>query len=77
MTGDVSISPEARCLVMTTEILRSMLYRRAALLPMCCHTGHSLLRMPKLFCFKSRAWLDRATAVRHARQGACTAKHSQ
>ncbi len=30
MTGDVSINPEARCLVMTTEILRSMLYRRAA-----------------------------------------------
>ena len=29
MTGDVSINPEARCLVMTTEILRSMLYRRA------------------------------------------------
>ena len=30
MTGDVSINPEARCLVMTTEILRSMLYRRAS-----------------------------------------------
>ncbi|KAJ2994608.1 ATP-dependent RNA helicase mtr4 [Globomyces sp. JEL0801] len=27
MTGDVSINPEATCLVMTTEILRSMLYR--------------------------------------------------
>eukprot|EP01138_Halocafeteria_seosinensis_P005595 gb/GECG01005718.1/.p1 GENE.gb/GECG01005718.1/~~gb/GECG01005718.1/.p1 ORF type:complete len:1094 (+),score=200.14 gb/GECG01005718.1/:1-3282(+) len=27
MTGDVSISPNASCLVMTTEILRSMLYR--------------------------------------------------
>ncbi len=53
MTGDVSISPEARCLVMTTEILRSMLYRRAALLPMCCHTGHSLLRMQKLYCFRA------------------------
>ena len=32
MTGDVSINPEARCLVMTTEILRSMLYRRAGAL---------------------------------------------
>ncbi|KAI9321903.1 rRNA-processing arch domain-containing protein [Dichotomocladium elegans] len=27
MTGDVSINPQASCLVMTTEILRSMLYR--------------------------------------------------
>ena len=27
MTGDVSINPHARCIVMTTEILRSMLYR--------------------------------------------------
>lgn len=27
MTGDVTISPSASCLVMTTEILRSMLYR--------------------------------------------------
>lgn len=27
MTGDVSINPSASCLVMTTEILRSMLYR--------------------------------------------------
>lgn len=27
MTGDITINPEASCLVMTTEILRSMLYR--------------------------------------------------
>lgn len=27
ITGDVSIQPEAACLIMTTEILRSMLYR--------------------------------------------------
>lgn len=27
MTGDVTINPHASCLVMTTEILRSMLYR--------------------------------------------------
>ena len=26
MTGDVTINPNATCLVMTTEILRSMLY---------------------------------------------------
>lgn len=27
MTGDVTINPNADCLIMTTEILRSMLYR--------------------------------------------------
>lgn len=27
MTGDTTINPTAGCLVMTTEILRSMLYR--------------------------------------------------
>jgi ATP-dependent RNA helicase DOB1 len=27
MTGDVTINPSASCLVMTTEILRNMLYR--------------------------------------------------
>ena len=27
MTGDVTLNPEASCIVMTTEILRSMLYR--------------------------------------------------
>ena len=27
MTGDVTINPKASCLVMTTEILRSMLYK--------------------------------------------------
>ena len=30
MTGDITINPSASCLVMTTEILRSMLYRCAA-----------------------------------------------
>eukprot|EP00257_Ricinus_communis_P017116 XP_015575481.1 DExH-box ATP-dependent RNA helicase DExH11 [Ricinus communis] len=29
LTGDVSLRPEANCLIMTTEILRSMLYRGA------------------------------------------------
>lgn len=32
LTGDVQISPEASCLIMTTEILRSMLYRGADLI---------------------------------------------
>jgi len=27
LTGDVQINPEASCLIMTTEILRSMLYK--------------------------------------------------
>lgn len=27
ITGDVSLNPEAQCLIATTEILRSMLYR--------------------------------------------------
>ena len=31
MTGDVSIKPNSTCMVMTTEILRSMLYRLVAL----------------------------------------------
>lgn len=32
LTGDVQINPEASCLIMTTEILRSMLYRGADLI---------------------------------------------
>lgn len=32
LTGDVSIHPEAPCLIMTTEILRSMLYKGAELI---------------------------------------------
>ena len=30
MTGDVTANPEASCIVMTTEILRSMLYHGSA-----------------------------------------------
>ncbi|CAG8609553.1 26011_t:CDS:10, partial [Dentiscutata erythropus] len=32
LTGDIQIKPEASCLIMTTEILRSMLYRGADLI---------------------------------------------
>lgn len=32
LTGDVQINPEGSCLVMTTEILRSMLYKGADLI---------------------------------------------
>ncbi len=31
LTGDIQLNPDASCLIMTTEILRSMLYRGAAL----------------------------------------------
>jgi len=34
MTGDVSVNPNAQVMVMTTEILRSMLYRQTHLLPL-------------------------------------------
>jgi hypothetical protein len=30
MTGDVSVNPNSNCVVMTTEILRSMIYRCVA-----------------------------------------------
>ena len=43
MTGDVTIRPEASCLVMTTEILRSMLYNGSETVrevSSCC-TAHS------------------------------------
>ena len=33
MTGDVTLNEDASCIVMTTEILRSMLYRCALLQP--------------------------------------------
>lgn len=32
ITGDVSLKPEATCLIVTTEILRSMLYKGADLI---------------------------------------------
>lgn len=32
LTGDIQIKPDSSCLVMTTEILRSMLYRGADLI---------------------------------------------
>lgn len=33
LTGDVQIKPEANCLIMTTEVLRSMLYRQTPTVP--------------------------------------------
>jgi len=39
ITGDVSINPEAACLIMTTEILRSMLYRVRRASPLLCRCG--------------------------------------
>jgi antiviral helicase SKI2 len=45
LTGDVQLKPEANCLIMTTEVLRSMLYRCATSPPLLCpspgaDTGH-------------------------------------
>lgn len=40
LTGDVSIRPEATCLIMTTEILRSMLYRGADIIRDIEWVGH-------------------------------------
>lgn len=31
MTGDIQINPTASCLIMTTEILRTMLYQSSSL----------------------------------------------
>ncbi len=36
MTGDVTINPQASCLIMTTEILRSMLYRGSQVMREVC-----------------------------------------
>ena len=30
MTGDIKVNPDAQCIIMTTEILRNMLYKRAS-----------------------------------------------
>ena len=40
MTGDVTIKPEASCLVMTTEILRSMLYNGSQTVREVLHASH-------------------------------------
>ena len=52
MTGDTTINPEASCLVMTTEILRSMLYR-----------GSSTTREAQLIVFDEIHYLRCAPAV--------------
>ena len=49
LTGDVSIRPEASCLIMTTEILRSMLYRGAE-----ARTQHGAPRTHNVPVHKSR-----------------------
>ena len=40
ITGDISINPEASCLILTTEILRSMLYKGADLIRDIESAGH-------------------------------------
>ena len=44
ITGDLSVNPEGSCLIMTTEILRSMLYRGA-------DTVHTFIFYYKRFFF--------------------------
>lgn len=44
MTGDVTINPNASCLVMTTEILRSMLYRGSEVVREVCIQAPTCLR---------------------------------
>ena len=39
MTGDITINPTATCLIMTTEILRSMLYRGSELMREVAYSG--------------------------------------
>jgi hypothetical protein len=56
MTGDVTVNPEASCLVMTTEILRSMLYHGSAelqevpALPPCTHRIAMVCNQGSLAC---------------------------
>ena len=40
MTGDVTIKPEASCLAVTTEILRSMLYNGSQTVREVLHSSH-------------------------------------
>ena len=64
--GDVSIQPESPCLIMTAEILRSMLYKGADLIrdlafvvfdeihfinvSDCCHTQHTMCALSGVWC---------------------------
>jgi ATP-dependent RNA helicase DOB1 len=55
MTGDVTINPGASCLIMTTEILRSMLYRGSEVwIALACATGWRARRslLPSRSCVK-------------------------
>lgn len=53
VTGDVSIAPESQCVLMTTEILRSMLYRNDDMLwtVQWVVFDEGALRRTDLFCF--------------------------
>lgn len=42
LTGDIQINPEASCLIMTTEILRSMLYKVRRLVRCSAHSRRIL-----------------------------------
>ncbi|KAI6682661.1 hypothetical protein NL676_036542 [Syzygium grande] len=49
MTGDVTIAPNASCLVMTTEILRGMLYRGSELMSMRNSERDNFLKLQDTF----------------------------
>lgn len=55
LTGDVQIKPEANCLIMTTEVLRSMLYR--------CFPPRDVLKF-----ILSSSLLARSSKVHHSPQ---------
>ena len=62
ITGDVSVNPEAACLIMTTEILRSMLYRGSDVvrdIEVCLRGGCGVV-----WCGAVRRWLLCALALR-------------
>jgi superfamily II RNA helicase len=72
MTGDITINPEATVLVMTTEILRSMLYRGSELMrqvawyvPHFCIHSFQLAILVSLNCFVSRQSQYRLTRIMH------------
>ena len=60
MTGDVTINSEASCLVMTTEILRSMLINGSEVIREVCCSGLENLSLLEVICWSA---LSGAAAV--------------
>ena len=68
LAGDVTLNPNARCMVMTTEILRSMIYRGSEFLRCACSLPALLLKHPLISTIEIAALHDlprlRAPAAR-------------